>query len=176
MFSVELNHLEDLANILIVKFKRLGGEMPSYREVSTQVLNAMTLVWITDLDYFWRNKRNIGFFENFVLFVCLWEPLFVCLSICFEWPKWAKKCIWKNERRAVTRKRTHAVETYQQSTAKKPNFYLLISNLLQPICKLFQTRFKRFQTFFNTFLLTVLRKHWINGLKFSIVSELVVLV
>ena len=44
MFSIELNHLEDLANILIVKFKRLGGEMPSYREVSSQVLSAMTLV------------------------------------------------------------------------------------------------------------------------------------
>ena len=43
-FSMELNHMEDLANILIVKFKRLGGEMPSYREVSSQVLLAMTLV------------------------------------------------------------------------------------------------------------------------------------
>ena len=44
LFSVELNHLEDLANILIVKFKRLQGEMPTYREVSSQVLQAMTLV------------------------------------------------------------------------------------------------------------------------------------
>jgi len=44
MFSVELNHLEDLANILIVKFRRLDGAMPSYREVCGQVLNAMTLV------------------------------------------------------------------------------------------------------------------------------------
>ena len=44
MFSVELNHLEDLANIFIVKFKRLGGEMPSYREVASQVLSAMVLV------------------------------------------------------------------------------------------------------------------------------------
>jgi len=43
-FSVELNHLEDLANILIVKFKRLGGELPSYREVSSKVLQTMSLV------------------------------------------------------------------------------------------------------------------------------------
>jgi len=43
-FSVELNHLEDLANILILKFKRMTGEMPNYREVSSKVLSAMTLV------------------------------------------------------------------------------------------------------------------------------------
>ena len=44
VFSVELNHLEDLTNILIVKFKRMSGEMPDYREVSCKVLQAMTLV------------------------------------------------------------------------------------------------------------------------------------
>lgn len=44
VFSVELNYLEDLTNILIVKFKRMGGEMPDYREVSSKVLQAMTLV------------------------------------------------------------------------------------------------------------------------------------
>ena len=45
MFGVELNHLEDLANILIVKFKRLEGcEMRDYRDVSSKVLQAMTLV------------------------------------------------------------------------------------------------------------------------------------
>ena len=44
VFSVELNHLEDLTNILIVKFKRMGGEMPDYRDVSSKVLQAMTLV------------------------------------------------------------------------------------------------------------------------------------
>ena len=43
-FSVELNHLEDLANILIVKFKRVAGEMPNFRDVSSKVLSSMTLV------------------------------------------------------------------------------------------------------------------------------------
>ena len=38
VFSIELNHLEDLANILIVKFKRMGGEMAGYRDVSSKVL------------------------------------------------------------------------------------------------------------------------------------------
>ena len=36
--------MEDLANILIIKFRKLEGEMPSYREVSSKVLQAMTLV------------------------------------------------------------------------------------------------------------------------------------
>lgn len=43
-FSMELNHMEDLTNILIVKFKRLSGEIPAYRELSSKVLGAMQLV------------------------------------------------------------------------------------------------------------------------------------
>ena len=43
-FSMELNHMEDLANILIVKFKRLSGEMGIYRELSSKLLAQMNLV------------------------------------------------------------------------------------------------------------------------------------
>jgi hypothetical protein len=43
-FAMELNHLEDLANILVVKFKRLSGEMQTYREISSCVLSGMDLV------------------------------------------------------------------------------------------------------------------------------------
>lgn len=43
-FTVELNHLEDLTNILIIKFKRVSGDMPSYRDVSSKILSGMTLV------------------------------------------------------------------------------------------------------------------------------------
>lgn len=41
---MELNTLEDLANILVVKFKRLSGEMRGYREVSSSVLSIMNLI------------------------------------------------------------------------------------------------------------------------------------
>ena len=43
-FSMELNHMEDLASILVVKFKRLSGEMRDYRELSSKVLGQMQLV------------------------------------------------------------------------------------------------------------------------------------
>ena len=43
-FTMELNHLEDLMNILIVKFKRVSGEMSQYRDTSSSVLRQMALV------------------------------------------------------------------------------------------------------------------------------------
>ena len=43
-FAMELNHLEDLANIILIKFKRINGEMAQYRSVSGNVLKRMVLV------------------------------------------------------------------------------------------------------------------------------------
>ena len=43
-FSMELNHMEDLANILIVKFRRLSGETSAYRDLASKVLSQMSLV------------------------------------------------------------------------------------------------------------------------------------
>ena len=43
-FMMELNSLEDLQNILVVKFKRMSGEMRQFREVTAGVLSLMTLV------------------------------------------------------------------------------------------------------------------------------------
>ena len=43
-FSIELHHLEDLTEILFVKFRRLTGETQTYREVSSRVLARVKLV------------------------------------------------------------------------------------------------------------------------------------
>ena len=43
-FTMEVNTLEDLTNILIVKFKRLSGEMRAFREISSGLLSCMDLV------------------------------------------------------------------------------------------------------------------------------------
>ena len=40
---MEINHMQDLDNIFVVKFKRLAGEMPQYKEVSGRVLQNMNL-------------------------------------------------------------------------------------------------------------------------------------
>ena len=42
-FDMEIAHLDNLDNIYVVKFKRLAGEMPSYKEVSGKVLSNMNL-------------------------------------------------------------------------------------------------------------------------------------
>jgi hypothetical protein len=42
-FDMEINHMQDLDNIFVVKFKRLAGEMPQYKEVSGRVLQNMNL-------------------------------------------------------------------------------------------------------------------------------------
>ena len=44
-FIMELNTLEDLTNIFVVKFKRMSGEMRAFREVSSGVLTLLNLVW-----------------------------------------------------------------------------------------------------------------------------------
>lgn len=41
---MEICRLEDLAEILLVKFRKVGGEMGSYREVCHGLLQGMTLV------------------------------------------------------------------------------------------------------------------------------------
>ena len=43
-FTMELNTLEDLPNILVVKFKRLAGEMRAFREISGGILSLMNLI------------------------------------------------------------------------------------------------------------------------------------
>ena len=40
---MEIAHLDDLDSIYIVKFKRLAGEVWSYKEVSNKVLGSMDL-------------------------------------------------------------------------------------------------------------------------------------
>jgi hypothetical protein len=40
---MEINHLEDLASIFLVKFKRLSGETWAFKDVSGKVLSAMNL-------------------------------------------------------------------------------------------------------------------------------------
>ena len=42
-FEMEINHMQDLDNIFVVKFKRLAGEMPQYKEISGRVLQNMNL-------------------------------------------------------------------------------------------------------------------------------------
>lgn len=42
-FEMEITHMQDLDNIFVVKFKRLAGEMPQYKEVSGRVLQNMNL-------------------------------------------------------------------------------------------------------------------------------------
>ena len=42
-FDMEINQMQDLETIFIVKFKRLAGEMPQYKEVSGKVLQNMNL-------------------------------------------------------------------------------------------------------------------------------------
>lgn len=42
-FDMELTHLDNLDNIFVVKFKRLAGELPHYKEVSGKVLGNMNL-------------------------------------------------------------------------------------------------------------------------------------
>lgn len=42
-FDMEIAHLDNLENIYIVKFKRIAGEIWSYKEVSSKVLNNMNL-------------------------------------------------------------------------------------------------------------------------------------
>ncbi len=40
---MEITQLDNLDNIYVVKFKRLAGEMPQYKEVSGKVLSNMNL-------------------------------------------------------------------------------------------------------------------------------------
>jgi hypothetical protein len=40
---MEIAHLDNLDSIYIVKFKRLAGEIWSYKEVSSKVLSSMNL-------------------------------------------------------------------------------------------------------------------------------------
>lgn len=42
-FDMEIAHLDNLDNIYIVKFKRIAGEIWSYKEVSNKVLGNMNL-------------------------------------------------------------------------------------------------------------------------------------
>lgn len=42
-FDMEIAHLDNLDNIYVVKFKRLAGELPQYKEVSGKVLSNMNL-------------------------------------------------------------------------------------------------------------------------------------
>jgi len=43
-FTMELNTLEDLTNIFVVKFKRQSGDMRAFRETSSSILSLMTLI------------------------------------------------------------------------------------------------------------------------------------
>lgn len=42
-FDMEIAHLDNLDNIYVVKFKRLAGDLPQFREVSGKVLTNMNL-------------------------------------------------------------------------------------------------------------------------------------
>lgn len=42
-FEMEINHLENLENIFVIKFKRIAGENQQYKEVSGKVLSNMNL-------------------------------------------------------------------------------------------------------------------------------------
>lgn len=42
-FDMEIAHLDNLDNIYVVKFKRLAGELPQFKEVSGKVLSNMNL-------------------------------------------------------------------------------------------------------------------------------------
>lgn len=42
-FEMEITHLDDLDSIYVLKFKRLAGEIPQYKDVSTRVLNNINL-------------------------------------------------------------------------------------------------------------------------------------
>ena len=42
-FDMEIAHLDNLDSIFLVKFKRLAGEMYSYKDVSGKVLASMQL-------------------------------------------------------------------------------------------------------------------------------------
>lgn len=42
-FEMEIAHLDDLDSIYILKFKRLAGEIPQYKDVSCRVLNNINL-------------------------------------------------------------------------------------------------------------------------------------
>jgi len=41
---MEICRLEDLNEILLIKFRKTIGDMSAYREISSQVLSHMTLV------------------------------------------------------------------------------------------------------------------------------------
>lgn len=42
-FEMELNYLEDLSQVYLVKFKRTAGDSWAFKEVSSKVLQAMNL-------------------------------------------------------------------------------------------------------------------------------------
>ena len=42
-FEMEIAHLDDIESIYILKFKRLAGEIPNYKDVSARVLNNINL-------------------------------------------------------------------------------------------------------------------------------------
>ena len=44
---MEINHLENLENIYVVKFKRLAGETGAYKDISGRVLSGMNLAGLS---------------------------------------------------------------------------------------------------------------------------------
>lgn len=42
-FEMEINYLEDLSQVYLVKFKRTAGDTWAFKEVSSKVLQAMNL-------------------------------------------------------------------------------------------------------------------------------------
>jgi Kinase associated domain 1 len=42
-FEMEINHLDEIESIYILKFKRLAGEIPHFKDVSARVLNNINL-------------------------------------------------------------------------------------------------------------------------------------
>ena len=42
-FTMSLNHLDDLDNIFVVKFRKLAGELPAYKDIAARVLQSLNL-------------------------------------------------------------------------------------------------------------------------------------
>ena len=42
-FTVALNHLDDLDNIFVLKFRKLAGELPAYKDIAARVLQSLNL-------------------------------------------------------------------------------------------------------------------------------------